>query len=147
MSTDDPRPQESIASADSEQCDECAALPEGWPCADCFIAGDKEIRESGQSDETRREFLGAVVGTSLLSWYDLDGTESSVVSSEFGQRTGRLPKYQVTVRVELPPEIEAVARERYRSARATSPRSESLIPEEYLLDHVELQFEFELAES
>jgi len=28
---------------DDESCDECPALPAGWPCADCFIAGDAEI--------------------------------------------------------------------------------------------------------
>jgi hypothetical protein len=26
-----------------EPCEDCTALPEGWPCADCFINGDREI--------------------------------------------------------------------------------------------------------
>lgn len=28
-----------------EECEECAALPDGWPCADCYISGDAEITE------------------------------------------------------------------------------------------------------
>jgi len=28
----------------SDECD-CAALPDGWPCADCYIKNGEEINE------------------------------------------------------------------------------------------------------
>jgi len=30
---------------DDEGCDECAALPEGWPCAECYIVEGEPITE------------------------------------------------------------------------------------------------------
>lgn len=27
------------------ECEECAALPDGWPCAECYITGDAKITE------------------------------------------------------------------------------------------------------
>jgi len=33
------------ATTDGEQCEDCQELPDGWPCADCYISGEKEIME------------------------------------------------------------------------------------------------------
>lgn len=30
-----------------DECEDCAELPDGWPCAECFIVGDAEITEAG----------------------------------------------------------------------------------------------------
>lgn len=52
MSTTNPSPEKGIAQqttlADllaerADECDECAALPGEWPCADCYIGGDATL--------------------------------------------------------------------------------------------------------
>lgn len=30
--------------ADQDTCDDCAELPNGWPCATCYIVGEKTIQ-------------------------------------------------------------------------------------------------------
>ena len=30
-----------------DECEECAALPDGWPCYDCAINGDAEVTAEG----------------------------------------------------------------------------------------------------
>ena len=42
MSTDTPNGLERTV-ADEQPCDDCADLPDGWPCADCFITDGKSI--------------------------------------------------------------------------------------------------------
>jgi hypothetical protein len=32
---------------DEEPCEDCAALPDGWPCAECFITGGVPITAEG----------------------------------------------------------------------------------------------------
>jgi len=46
MSNNDPATKERIA-ADEQNCDDCVALPDGWPCAECFITGGVPITAEG----------------------------------------------------------------------------------------------------
>lgn len=39
--------QESIATKDRDECGDCASLPDGWPCADCYIHGEKSVTAEG----------------------------------------------------------------------------------------------------
>lgn len=34
----------------ADDCDDCAALPDGWVCADCYIKGDAELPAAGEGE-------------------------------------------------------------------------------------------------
>jgi len=38
-----PGPHHVTDDLDEADCPDCAALPDGWPCATCYINGEKEV--------------------------------------------------------------------------------------------------------